>query len=48
MLKYIEKFNIRHYGMKLIGSLLNFSVTDVDGQSFHCIPSLLSSKIACL
>ena len=33
MLKYVEKFNIRHYGMNLIGNLHNFSVTDVDGQN---------------
>ena len=31
--------------MKLIANLRNFSVTDVDGQLFHCIPSILSSKI---
>ena len=27
-------------------NLRNVSVTDVDGQLFHCIPSILSSKIA--
>ena len=32
--------------MKLIAKLRNFSVTDVDEQLFHCIPSILQSKIA--